>query len=254
MGTHHSVSGAAAWVAITSTAPYTLGIDPLPISSVVIGAFVTAGASLLPDADHHNSTIAHSGGLLTRGVAAVAGAASGGHRHGMHSILAIAGFTAGTILAARWQATVPLLGEIPAGSALIFLALVAFATKAMKLGRGGALKLWVGSALIVTAVLVLAPEQLEWLPLSVMVGVIVHLVGDMITTGGVPLTWPWIPKPPKSWSASPFLDVIWKKNGYVALPILGNTGSIREWCLFAVLSAYTAYGLAATTGLIAVAA
>ena len=226
----------------------------MPVSSVVIGAFVTAGAALLPDVDHHNGTIAHSGGLFTRGVAAAAGAASGGHRHGMHSILAVLGFTVGTILVGRWQATVPLLGVIPAGSALIFLALVVFATKALKLGRGGILKLWVGSAVVVLAVLVFAPEQLGWLPLSVMVGVIVHLAGDMITTGGVPLMWPWIPKPPKFWSASPFLNVLWKKNGYVSVPILGNTGSVREWCLFAVLSVYTVYGLAATTGLVAVSA
>lgn len=136
MGAHHSISGAAAWIAITSTAPYTLGVHPLPAASVALGALVTAGAALLPDADHHNGTIAHSAGPLTQGLAG-AEHLSGGHRHGLHSLLAVAGFTVTTVLAARWSATVPVLGQIPAGSALIFLALVAFATKALHLSRGG---------------------------------------------------------------------------------------------------------------------
>lgn len=250
LGTHHAISGAAAWVAVTSTVPYTLGLDPLPVSSVVLGALVTAGAALLPDVDHHNATIAHSGGFVTKGIAAAAGAASGGHRHGMHSILAIGGFTVSAVLASRWDATVPVLGLIPAGSALLMLALVAFATKALHFSRGGILKLWAGAAVIVVAVLTLAPEQLEWLPKSVMLGVILHLLGDIITTGGVPLLWPWVPKPPRSVAASPLLNAMWKPNGYVAVPILGNAGSAREWVMCAGLSIYTLYALAATTGLV----
>jgi membrane-bound metal-dependent hydrolase YbcI (DUF457 family) len=137
MGANHAVGGAAAWVAVTSTAPYTLGLDPLPVISVLLGALVTAGAALLPDVDQHSSTIANSGGLVTRSVAAVAGAVSGGHRHGTHSILAIAAFTFGTVLAGRWEAVVPVLGLAPIGSALMLLALIAFATKAVRFSGGG---------------------------------------------------------------------------------------------------------------------
>jgi membrane-bound metal-dependent hydrolase YbcI (DUF457 family) len=216
---------------------------------VLVGALVTAGAALLPDVDHQNATIAQSGGMLTKGVAAVAGAASGGHRHGMHSILAIAGFTVGTVLAGRWDATVPVLGVIPAGSALLMLALIAFAAKALKFSRGGAVKLWASAAVFVTAILVLAPEQLVWLPKSVMIGVILHLLGDIITTGGVPLLWPWVPKPPRSVAASPMLNAMWKPNGYLSVPVLGDAGSAREWVLCTGLSAYTLYALAATIGL-----
>lgn len=252
LGTHHAISGAAAWVAVTSTAPHTLGLDPMPTQAVVIGSLVTAGAALLPDVDHHNGTIAHSAGPLTQGVAAAAGAVSGGHRHGMHSLLAVAGFTVGTILLGHWHAMVPVLGPIPAGSALLLLALVAFATKALRMTRGGTVKLWVTAAVLVAAVLALAPEQLEWLPLSVMVGVIVHLVGDMLTVGGVPLLWPWIPKPSKAWGTNPVLSRIWMRNGYMAVPVLGRTGSARERVLGVALTVYTGYALLGTLGLVPV--
>ena len=252
MGKHHSISGSAAWVAVTSTVPYTLGLDPLPLRSVLLGALVTAGAALLPDVDHHSATIAQSGGLLTKGIAAAAGAASGGHRHGMHSILAIAGFTVGAVAAGRWHAVVPVLGMIPAGSALLMLALVAFAAKALHLTGGGIAKLWAGAAVVVLGVLVLAPGELVWLPTSVMLGVIVHLAGDIITTAGVPLLWPWIPKPPRSVAAMPLASKMWMENGYMAVPVLGKAGSAREWVLFVGLSAYLLYALAATTGLITV--
>lgn len=254
MGAHHAISGAAAWIAVTSTVPFTLALDPLPVSSVMLGALVTAGAALLPDVDHHSSTIARSGGVITRGVAAVAGAVSGGHRHGMHSILAVAGFTVGTVLASRWETVVPGLGLVPVGSALLLLALVVFASKALQTPRGGAAERWLGAALFVAVVLEVAPEQLAWLPTSVMVGVVVHLIGDMITTGGVPLLWPWVPKPPHAMAAMPVMSTMWKSNGYLAVPVLGHTGSAREWALCAGLSAYTLYGLAATGGLLAVVA
>jgi membrane-bound metal-dependent hydrolase YbcI (DUF457 family) len=246
------MSGAAAWVAITSTAPYTLGIHPLPVAAVVAGALVTAGAALLPDVDHPSATIARSGGFVTHVVAAAASTAAGGHRKGMHSILAVAGFTVGAILAGRWHAQVPVLGVIPAGSALLLLALVAFASKALRLGPGGIAKLWVGAATIVVAILAVFPEQLDWVPLSVMLGVIVHLLGDMLTTGGVPLLWPWIPKPPRTLTGVPVLSSMWKPNGYMAIPVLGRTGSAREWLLFVALSGYTLYTLVLTVGVVVV--
>jgi len=243
MGGHHAVSGAAAWIAVTSTAPLTLGLHPLPASSVLLGAVVTAGAALLPDGDHRSATIARSGGLVTWGASAVASAASGGHRHGLHSALAVVGFTAGAVLAGRWEAMVPGVGLVPAGSALLLLALVAFAAKALDLARGGLVALWLGAATVVAVVVALAPDQLAWLPASVMIGVVVHLLGDLITTGGVPLLWPWLPEPPRAIARIPGSTKVWKSNGYLALPVLGNAGSAREWVLWAVLGVYVLYEL-----------
>ena len=87
-----------------------------------------------------------------------------------------------------------------------------------------------------------------------MIGVIVHLIGDMLTVGGVPLLWPWIPKPSKALQATPVLNRMWMRNGYMAVPVLGRTGSIREWFLFVILSGYTLYVLATTAGLLTVVA
>ena len=246
MGGHHAICGAAAWVTITSSAPYMLGAHPLPARSVLIGAVVTAGAALLPDVDHHNATIAHSGGLVTQTIADVAETVSGGHRHGLHSLLAVVGFTAATWAAQFWQATVPVLGLIPAGSLLLLLALIAFGSRALKLSRGGALKLWVSAAVAAVGILYFAPQELDWLPMSVLIGVVVHLVGDLMTVGGLPLLWPWIPKPPGSVEYMPVLRRLWQPNGYVAVPILGKAGSFREWVLCGVLSIYLLYGLTVT--------
>lgn len=248
MGGHHAVSGAAAWFAVTSTAPFALGLVPLADSSVLVGAFVTAGAALLPDIDHRSATIARSGGMVTWAVSTAASAASGGHRHGLHSLLAVAGFTLGAVSAARWEADVPGLGLIPAGSALLLLALVAFSAKALDLTRGGIVVLWLSAAVVVAGVLTVAPDQLAWLPTSVMIGVIVHLLGDLITTGGIPLLWPWAPKPPRVISAIPGMRRVWKPSGNLALPVLGNAGSAREWVLCTGLCAYLLYALAATVG------
>lgn len=246
MGAHHAICGAVTWVTVTSTAPYMLGVHPMPASSVLLGSLVTAGAALLPDVDHHSATIAQSGGLVTQAIADVAEAASGGHRHGLHSLLAVAGFTAATWAAQFWHTSVPVLGQIPAGSALLLLALVAFASRALKLTRGGALKLWGTAAALTAGILYFAPEQLAWLPMSVMVGVAVHLVGDFMTVGGLPLLWPWIPKPPRSVEYMPLLRRVWQPNGYVAVPVLGKAGSFREWVLCGALTLYLLYGLAVT--------
>ena len=254
MGKHHAVSGAAAWVAVTSTVPFTLALRPLPTSSIAIGAVATAGAALLLDADQRSSTFAHSAGALSEGIAVATGGLTGGHRHGLHSLPAIAGLTFGTVLAGRWFATVPELGRIPAGSALVFMALVALMMKALRLGRGGIITLWLSAAAAVTVVLAFAHEQMTWLPLAVLVGAATHLLGDAITTAGIPLLWPWVPKPPHFWSRTPGLRAVWKSNGYVSVPLLGDAGSAREGVLFGVMSLYIGYVMLATTGIISVGA
>jgi len=146
MGYSHGVSGAAAWVAVTSTAPYALGLSPLPADAVIAGAVLSAGAAILCDVDHHNGTIAHSGGLATKAIARTAEAASGGHRGGLHALIGIVGFYALAVVAGLWQADLgpwalgpftlgPYTG-VSVGSALLFLALTAFALKVLKLSRG----------------------------------------------------------------------------------------------------------------------
>ncbi len=47
MGGHHAASGAAAWVAIASTGPYTLGWYPLDATGILIGGRDLQDAEIL---------------------------------------------------------------------------------------------------------------------------------------------------------------------------------------------------------------
>ena len=78
----------------------------------------------------------------------------------------------------------------------------------------------------------------------------VHLAGDLITTAGVPLLWPWRPKPPRLVRSIPGMRQVWKPSGHLALPLIGNAGSAREWALCSALTVYLLYGLAATAGVL----
>ena len=246
MGTHHAVSGAAAWLAVTSTAPWALGLHPMSTRDQLVGAALAAGAAILPDADHHNGTIAHSGGVVTKVAARTAQVASGGHRHGLHSLLAIIGFYLAATYLGTWWATVPVVGYIPLGSTLLWLALVGFTLKVLKVSRGGVIKLWLTALAATVPILYFWPSLFEILPMVVVVGVITHLIGDFLTVGGLPLLWPWVPKPTKALDYIPVVRSVWQQNGYVALPVLGKTGSAREKVLFAALSGYTLVAVADT--------
>ena len=74
-------------------------------------------------------------------------------------------------------------------------------------------------------------------------GVLVHIVGDMITTGGVPLLWPIVIKPPKFLRKLPLLKDVWKANGAFSIPLLGRAGSRREWLVLIPVSGYAMIGM-----------
>src|SRR5690625_80571 len=218
MGHGHATMGAVGWVALTSTSAGALGVLLMAPAQVAAGALVTAGAALLPDADHHNGTIAHSlppvSGVVTRFV----GQASGGHRHGTHSLVGV------LIASALAWALAPLRIDLPWGLADDFqigawvLALLRVAVAAKQVRRHRRWKAaWIVSVSAATAAVYFAPEQLWWLPLSVGMGCAIHILGDVLTAQGCPLLWPWRP--------SPLVETpLWKKNGHFALPALGNAG------------------------------
>lgn len=243
MGITHATSGAAAWIAITGAMPIvTLGAYPLDPVGVLAGAAVCAGAALLPDADHHSATIAHSVPVLGRVVTGTVGLLSGGHRQGAHSAVGVA-----VVAAAAWALTLLVVtteevGTVAAGAGVGTAMLTCFGLKARDYVRTWAAA-WGLGALLGLFVAVIAPEQVAWFPLAVTVGFVAHLAGDFLTTGGLPgLLWPWVPRPPERLRPVPVLNRIWLPNGYVALPILGDTGSLRETALGAVLGLYCVAG------------
>lgn len=243
MGKGHAVSGAAAWLLIAETGAFGLELD---LAQTVAGTALAAGAALLPDLDHPQATAGRSAGIAGQAAAGVLGAATGGHRHGLHSLLAIVGFGLGATYLGRWTHDLPLIGETATGSVIMLAVLAVFATRALKLSRAGLVRLWVVMLAAALAATIWLPQVLEIVPVVVMVGVAVHLAGDFLTVGGLPLIWPLTIRPPRALRSVPIVSSIWKPNGYWALPVLGNAGSIREWVLVAAL---TGYVLLAGTGL-----
>lgn len=243
MGAHHAVTGSAAWVAVTGTGPLMLGWYPVSASGLLIGSVVCAGAAMLPDADHQSGTIATSlpplSKIVTRAVAHV----SGGHRRATHGILAVVAAVGLATLAGLVGLETVTFGRVALGAGILSLLLVAYAARVLHLTDGSS---WFRSWLIALSVSALvtlhAPHEWEWLPVAVGVGVAVHIAGDLLTTGGVPLLWPWTPRPPRWWRRTPVLNDIWRSNGCLALPILGDTGSRREWAFAGPMTLYATYG------------
>lgn len=243
-GAHHAMCGAAAWVAVASTAPYTLGWYPVSPLGIVTGALVCAGAALAPDADHHDATIAHSLPPVSEWVCDMVGKVSGGHRNGTHSVLGVAAFTGLAWAAGQVTVTTQALGELAVGAGVLSLLLVAFAAQALRLTRRR-LDSWSLALALAAFITVAAPTEWDWLPVAVGLGAAVHIAGDMLTDGGVPLLWPWEPRPPRWWRATPLLNDLWSRGGNFALPVLGNTGSWRERLLMGPLTVYAVYGMGA---------
>ncbi|MFD1715856.1 metal-dependent hydrolase [Amnibacterium flavum] len=244
MGFTHATSGTAAWLAVTAALP-ALGTDILPLTSagVIAGAMVSAGAALLPDADHKSATIAHAVPVLGPLVTGTIGDVSGGHRHGAHTLLAAALVTVAAVAIGQWHMDIPEIGPTPIGPAIATVALITFAAKARDLVRHWTTA-WALGLLSAAVVFFFAPDSSIWFPLAIAIGYIAHLVGDALTIGGIPgPLWPITIKPPRWWARTNVLNDIWKRNGYIAFPILGKAGSARETVAAVLLGLYCAYGL-----------
>lgn len=263
MGAHHAASGAAVWLALTTqfeiglgalqhvltAAPDSvtvgLGLMDLTPTAVVAGALVTAGAALVPDADHRNATIAHSLPPLSNIVCIQVGRVSGGHRHGTHSILGLAVFVAIAALAGMWTIGLPGFGAIFPGAGLLAVLLASFAAKALKFIPDTMQRFpWVVGIAVGLFVTFFAPQEDYWFPLAMGLGAAAHILGDMITTGGCNLIWPLRIRPPRWLRRMPMVKKFWRPNGNIAVPILGNAGSVREWLLLVPVSGYVIWAMA----------
>ncbi|MCA5893510.1 metal-dependent hydrolase [Isoptericola sp. NEAU-Y5] len=245
MGGHHAASGAAVWVAVTSTTPIAFGWYPVSEIGVMTGALVCAGAALLPDADHHNGTIAHSLPPVSEGVTKLVSSLSGGHRNGTHSLLGIAVFTAIAWVMGMVSIRTEAFGDVLVGPGIMAVLLIAFALRALKLTGGRRWWTWTISVTLGAAVAVFAPEEWYWMPFCVGLGCAAHIVGDMLTTRGVPLLWPLKFRSPtwvRRYRWMPFDDV-WRDGGNLSVPILGDAGSWREWVFMTPVSAYAILGV-----------
>lgn len=274
MGAQHAACGAAAWVVLASdygiplsaitkplaetfawlswlpeTLPLGLGLLDVGPAGVLLGAVICAGAALLPDIDHHNASIAHSLPPLTMAMARLFQTASGGHRNGTHSILGVLFFAVVAWLAGFFVIKdVGVLGDLNIGAGLIAVFLSAFAFKVLRFMPSRARKIpWAAGITFGILTMLLFPEGRVWLMTCVVLGVVVHIAGDMLTKEGCNLLWPLRLIPPKLVKNTPILSEVWGANGYISLPLLGSADSIRSWAFTIPVSLIAMTGMSIAT-------
>ncbi len=196
LGRDHALSGALAFAALGPTLHVTG-------SHLAAGVLLTGGAGVLPDIDHPDSTVARSFGFLTEAFAWVVARISGGHRHGTHSLVGIAVFSAGALAAGAYQ----LSGAQSAGHAAfswhmvpagLYLALLySAALRAVHVGGHHGDLLGIGGAVITcytrwdVVQIPLGHWHVPLLALATALGCAAHIAGDELTHGGCPVLWPF---------------------------------------------------------------
>lgn len=164
---------------------------------LVVGA-AASGAALLPDFDTTDSTIASAFGFIGSWAANKIGSLAGGHRKATHSLLAV-----GLVF------LLFLGGDLLGVSAIFFGILLALGWRALSGFMWGLRRFYILVGVLGGIYFAHVRLLNAWgLALAVALGYAIHLLGDLLTSGGVPLLWP---KPRRE-----------------ALPIFGNTGGIGE--------------------------
>lgn len=198
LGKGHLLLGAAGWLAVGAPAAELLGYE-LDAAELAAGAVVGSGAAMLPDLDHPQATVSRSLGPLTAVPAAVLGNLTGGHRQGTHSLL----FAALAALACALALALTSGPWVALGICFFFASLVV-----CTLTEADGAVCAVLSALVAATLITVAPQQ-EWIWLAVGGGCLLHMLGDVLTPGGVPPLWPL-------------------SSARLSLPVIGETGDWRE--------------------------
>jgi membrane-bound metal-dependent hydrolase YbcI (DUF457 family) len=214
MGRSHLIVGGAGFLAFGATAMSELGA-PLNGAQLAAGAVVAAGASMLPDVDHPQATVAQSLGPVTHVLSKVVSKLFGGHRNGTHSLLFAALVTIG--LTAWLSAT--------GGPWVSFGILFFFSSLLVRtLTEAHGLVCAAVSAIVAATVIAVAPGE-NWIPWAVGIGCLLHMAGDLLTPEGVPPFWP-------------------VSKVRISLPIVGHTGDWREKTICAASGLLACYLLA----------
>lgn len=222
MGRAHSLSGAGLWLAGSAAYTLTTG-EPLHPTTVIMGTALVAGAALAPDLDSYSATVTRSFGIFGRIFYHITNMMSltiynitktrrdadleNGHRTFTHT--AVAALLAGFMV---WLATtfIPgtttVFGKPYENTELASLLIMAFFlhlglaglfSKQIKKAKGivGPYVLMAVSLAITVATGAFLPEvstPLEgyFVPVVVTIGLLIHILGDLITMKGVPFVWP----------------------------------------------------------------
>jgi membrane-bound metal-dependent hydrolase YbcI (DUF457 family) len=201
LGRDHALSGAFAFAALAPVLHVT-GAD------LATGVALGAGAGLLPDIDHPDSSVALSFGFLTNSFSWLVGKISGGHRHGTHAFIGVTIFTVGAYFAGKYQLSGPhppyptpgtpawhpalFLHLVPVG---LFLSLLySAALRALKIGgHHGDLIAMAGAGATIyygTDLITVTPWHVPLLAFVTALGCAAHIAGDELTHSGCPLLYP----------------------------------------------------------------
>ncbi|OEU92063.1 hypothetical protein DB35_06310 [Streptomyces abyssalis] len=223
MGPAHSLSGAAAWLGVGAGAA---ALDhPMPWPVLLAGALISSGAALAPDLDHKSATISRAFGPISRGLCGVIDKLSesvynatrgsgerrrsGGHRTLTHTwpwaLFLGAGFSAAAVFGGRWAVLVILfIHMVLAVEGLLWRA--ARVSSDILVWLLGATSAWIladvldqpgnGAGWLFTG----QGQEYLWLGLPIVLGALVHDIGDAITISGCPVLWP-LPIKGKRWYA-----------------------------------------------------
>jgi len=155
---------------------------------------------VLPDIDKSGSSVARLCGPLTEAVARLTNRLSGGHRQGTHSVLAVFGAGLLGLVLTPWSTARAVAVGLLLALALRVLAPPPIRFRIVCFGIAAAMA-WSCGDLADTL----------WVAPALATGVALHLVGDALTIGGVPLFWP--------------------NRRMFSFPLLGRSGSTRETVL-----------------------
>ncbi|WP_371494236.1 metal-dependent hydrolase [Kitasatospora sp. NBC_00374] len=221
MGPAHSLSGAAAWLGVGAAAS---ALDrPMPWPVLLAGALICAGAALAPDLDHKAATISRAFGPISRNLCEIIDKLSyaaykstrkpgdprrsGGHRTLTHTwvwaVMCGAGAAGICVFGGRWGVLAVLFVHM-------VLAIEGLLWKAARMSSD--ILVWllgVCSAWMIADILdkpgngsdwlfAEPGQQYLWVGLPIVLGALVHCIGDALTVSGCPVLWP-IPIGRKRW-------------------------------------------------------
>lgn len=226
MGRTHAVMGAALWLAAAPSLADRLGQE-LSGGSLALSTFAASGAALLPDLDHPRATLARTLGPVTGNLARAVAALAGGHRKGTHCLMACVAVGAVTGLLRVKTGTV---GMVAILFLLAYVAMLTLGLAAWK-GRPAGDVILVAQATVVTgAGGFVCRGDWWWMTWAVGGGMLIHILGDMCTLGGVPLFLPF-------------------SRRRICLPVMGRTGSVPESVVAA--TGFAAFGVWVTCATVA---
>jgi membrane-bound metal-dependent hydrolase YbcI (DUF457 family) len=198
LGRDHALSGA---LVLAALAP----VLHMPADMLPAGIVLGAGAGVLPDIDHPDSSISRSFGFLTEAFSWLVHKLSGGHRHGTHSIVGIAVFTAGAYAAGALQGAHAAHGLVfdhktftwDVVPALLYMSLLySSALRALHIGGHHGDLFGIAAALgtVFTGADLTTFHVWHWsvplLAIATGLGCAAHIAGDELTHGGCPILWP----------------------------------------------------------------